>query len=90
MYTLLFDYCERDFVKYTHSPMKEQSKPGTKQGQRVRMQSRKTFLLEIDMLCTEHQSSLPFHLLWPVISSLPFLVAHLMIIGSCSLVYNYS
>ena len=48
-----------------------------------------SFLLEIDTLCTEHWSSLPFHLLWPVISPLPFLVAWLMIIDSCSLVYNY-
>jgi hypothetical protein len=31
---------------------------------------------------------LPFHSLWLVISSIPFLVAQLVIIGSCFLVYN--
>jgi hypothetical protein len=33
-------------------------------------------------------SRLPFHFLWLVISYLPFLVARLLIIGSCCLVYN--
>jgi hypothetical protein len=47
-------------------------------------------MLEIDVLCTEHWPRLPFHFLWLVISSLPFLVTQLVIIGSYFLVYNYS
>jgi hypothetical protein len=47
-------------------------------------------MLEVDALCTGHRSCLPFHFLWLVISSLPFLVTQLVIIGSCFLVYNYS
>jgi len=56
----------------------------------------------MDALCTEYRSRLPFHsvvfhsillstiaLLWHVMSSLPFSVARLVIIGSCFPGYNY-